>query len=620
MADAPRTPTPCSYLTVLGPAGAVGRSAVALNVAGLLAARGFRVLLVDADLEAPALSHLVDAPGAGLSELLLAALAGDAPADALPRRLVRPPLPGALAEPSGSLALLPAGGAAARLAEAAASGSRPALEAVFKDMVEETGLFDHVLLDSSSAGPGGALARGLAAALVVVSGLRPPELAAAARIVDDLAGDPRPLEVVLGPIPAGEDARVDARLEAARGALGRSRARVLGRDLAFDLELPYHPRLDLDLDLHVLRSGRGPLVDAYRRIEARLLGALGDTHEAAIERASDAAGDGRWAAARADLARARRLVGGATGWIDGFAGSYAAAEAPAEPDAIAELDALVLAGASPSALRAFARGLRRRADAEAEVGELDAAEALYHRALAAGPDDVVTLGKLAAFAQDAGREPDAVEALYRRAIAADPAHAVNLGNLANFLCDVRRDLDGAEAMYRRAIDADPENAANPGNYATFLVDERDDPTAAEAMYRRALEIDPDAPTHLANLGRLLLGLDRTGEGIDAATRALEGAGDEPSELDAECWMYLYCAAEARRGPALARLRALVVDHGIRTGAWDFSRVIDAARRRGHPESAWLPRLAEALAGAITTDALEGWAAWRDAVDVPSDMS
>src|ERR1039458_3724505 len=52
-----------SFVTFYSFKGGVGRSMALINTAGILAGRGFRVLVIDLDLEAPGLSYLnPDAP------------------------------------------------------------------------------------------------------------------------------------------------------------------------------------------------------------------------------------------------------------------------------------------------------------------------------------------------------------------------------------------------------------------------------------------------------------------------------------------------------------------------------------------------------------------------------
>jgi Tfp pilus assembly protein PilF len=249
-----------------------------------------------------------------------------------------------------------------------------------------------------------------------------------------------------------------------------------------------------------------------------------------------------------------------------------------------------------------------------ERRDLSTAETMYKRALDAAPKDADILGNYATFLCDERRDVDAAEAMYKRALDAAPKHADILGNYATFLWDERRDQDAAEAMYKQALDVDRKHANNLGNYAHFLLDERKDRDAAEAMYKRALKADPKHANNLGNYGRICLETGRMVEGMELVDRAvaLLPAG-KPRDIDAECWMYVCCCgAPERRLAALTRLRQLVEVHAIKTGTWDFSGVIRQAQRMEHPEAAWLPVLAEVLAGRQPSTALEAWEAWSTA--------
>jgi hypothetical protein len=77
------------FITFYSFKGGVGRSMAAINVAGILASRGFRVLVIDMDLEAPGLSFLANAAQAdeprvtqlGFVDFMLDAVRSGADAD-----------------------------------------------------------------------------------------------------------------------------------------------------------------------------------------------------------------------------------------------------------------------------------------------------------------------------------------------------------------------------------------------------------------------------------------------------------------------------------------------------------------------------------------------------------
>lgn len=599
------------FCVFLSAKGGVGRSLAALNVAGILAARGLRVLVVDLDLESGLSAVIEGARGrAGVVERILTAREG---ARALAEVLLAVELPSELQpRAGGSLHLLAAGDASRGLRGRLASEGdlEGAIDALRRDIIA-SGRFDHVVVDAPSGGSplSRIAARRLADLRVVVSGLGRQHVLGNAELLAGLAGDGGEVaaEVVFSPVPAGEDALVIGRLAEAQAAL----AAAYGGRLSADLEIPYHPQVAVDEGLHLLRRDRGALRAAHVAIARRLLAAAGDSVDARIDAAIDA-----WSAddpprTLAHLLRARLFADDESGWIDAFAAHFAAAVRP--PDAATRpIFELILGGASGLARHRVANALGREAMARWTPGaDLEAAERCMAAALEAEPDNAVSLGNYANFLCDERRDLDRAEAMYRRAIAADP-EALFLCNFATFLCDERRDLDGAEASYQAALELDPEHALSLCNYATFLFEERGDAAAAEAMYRRAAEAAPEDPDAYSCLARLLLEGGRIDEGVAMVEAALVHVDiDAPDAVEAECWMYVYCCGgDECREQALANIRLLVDDRGVTTGTWSFEGVIRRAEALGHPEAGWLRPLAAVVAGREPASVLEAWGVWR----------
>jgi hypothetical protein len=119
---------------------------------------------------------------------------------------------------------------------------------------------------------------------------------------------------------------------------------------------------------------------------------------------------------------------------------------------------------------------------------------------------------------------------------------------------------------------------------------------------------------LANYTHLLFGKGQMDEARSVLGRVLVILDAEhPTELNAECWMYAYCdCAPMINKDALTALKRLVVEFSIRTGEWDFSKIIAQAINANHIEMKWLPRLVEVLAGRAPIETLEPWAAWNAA--------
>jgi tetratricopeptide (TPR) repeat protein len=137
-----------------------------------------------------------------------------------------------------------------------------------------------------------------------------------------------------------------------------------------------------------------------------------------------------------------------------------------------------------------------------QIGDYEAAEQMYARAIEINPDAALNYGNYANLLAYHLKEPEKAESMYRKALELNP-NAVNpIGNYANFLVDQRPDYDTAEILYKRAIDIAPDNAVHIGNYASFIHEQRKDYSAAESMYKRALALDPidtDVMNNYANL-------------------------------------------------------------------------------------------------------------------------
>jgi hypothetical protein len=69
--------------------------------------------------------------------------------------------------------------------------------------------------------------------------------------------------------------------------------------------------------------------------------------------------------------------------------------------------------------------------------------------------------------------------------------------------------------------------------------------------------------------------------------------------------------ESRRAGALNALRHLI-EEGGRTDDWDFSINIERAKKDGHPDIAWLPKLAGVINDQEDPAVLDAWKAWQNA--------
>jgi Tfp pilus assembly protein PilF len=242
----------------------------------------------------------------------------------------------------------------------------------------------------------------------------------------------------------------------------------------------------------------------------------------------------------------------------------------------------------------------------------DAAEMMFRRALEFDPENADTLSGYAFFLSAVRKDYDTAEVMYKRSLEADPTRLITLGNYANFLKTIRKNYDAAEAMYKRALEAGPKNANIISNYAGFINDVRKDYETAEVMYRRALDVAPDNPNMNANLARLMLA-EGNADGMTILHRAIALLRETPfPAAEIECAFYLLAhGIPPERFDALRTVRKLL-EAGVRSSNWDFSRNIERARLDGHPEVSWLGKLASVINDEARPELLNGWPAWEKA--------
>lgn len=674
----PLSERPCPFITFYSFKGGVGRSMAVINVAGILAARGFRVLVVDMDLEAPGLSFLANQKAAdadakpsqpGFVDLLLDAVErgpdGDLfclPAPAVFDRYSAPyELPEEFRQnPDGILHIMPAGRLDDDYSQRLERLDLPGLYQAgtglplilgFKQVVQDADRFDYVFIDSRTgfSDESGICTRDLPDCLIIVSGLNKQNVEGTASFLSTLRrsiDERKPLEVVLSPIPNGEDALVDARERVARAAFSEA----WGAEVQTELHIPYHPQLALTEEPHIFRRRRGYLFDAYNRIEQSVLGLLQDNALDWFERGQGALKAKGYGRAKECLRRVN-MVSSESNWAFSFMLGLDV-DALSDPDV--NVDALcefVVERLSPSQRRHFAERValmvKMRRGPE---GNNDEIETLFRRAVHADPGHPGVLADYGLFLWREQKELNAADAAYQQGLDADPCFITTLWNYAAFLWHTGRDLNRAEVLFKRAFELDERSVPTLLNYGSFLL-ESGDGHKAGLMLERAMEVAPTDPTvlghlaaflwqerndvdaakelfglaldressnvvNLANCGGMCVAIGQIGDGMRLINRALAylpAKSGSHKELEAECWMYVYCCGAAERRPeALGQLRMLIELQSVKTGNWDFSGVIRQAVVLKHPEDAWLTPLADMLAGHSDPDALNDWAAWKDA--------
>ena len=305
---------PAPFITFYSFKGGVGRSMAVMNIGSLLATRGFRVLVLDMDLEAPGASYLLQnqnkqqelnqiPPQNLLGFVDLFGEANTKGADADMGVLTHSEIvakythPLALFEipegedvvknPGGQLRIMPAGRPGTDYARRLQDLDLPGLYqegvgkpliAAFKKIIQDSNEFDFVLVDSRTgfSDESGICTRDLADRLVVITGLNHQNVegtAAFFRALRACTDGNTPVQVVLSPVPQGEDELVSQREEVARSAFEEA----WGKPLDLSLQIPYHPRLALTEEPYFSRRFHSEVRNAYRSIESDLLEALGLT-------------------------------------------------------------------------------------------------------------------------------------------------------------------------------------------------------------------------------------------------------------------------------------------------------------------------------------------------------
>jgi MinD-like ATPase involved in chromosome partitioning or flagellar assembly len=614
-------PTP--IVTFYSYKGGVGRSMAVLNVASLIASRGFRVLIIDFDLEAPGLSHLLgkDAIPAkkqagrkaqaaairkdGVVELLSDAALRGAASDLLSKPFsqiagrytfaYKPPL--GLKQRSGaSLFIMPSGrldeGYSARLDaldlpglynEAENSGKRLILR--LREILIHSGLYDYILVDSRTghSDEAGICTRDLADHRMVVSGLNTQNISGTAAFLHNLrialTQDSKPLktpDIILSPIPNGEDDMVAEREKVARHEFQKA----WRGDLEINLLIPYHPRLALTEEAYVPSITASPLRSAYLAIEGRLLQSLGH-----VPRALD----------------------------DRFRKTVISGEGPAALHVFRQLIRLLRTPQYPGQAVSHA-GFQFRLgydeDLLKQILRLD--EALDILKLYA-ENTSVSFEATAIAKKIHSLSPTLVQKFDSFLLTLDQLHPDELGNYAIFLKNTRKDHDAAEAFYKRAIDADPKHANNLGNYANFLADIRKDHDAAEAFYKRAIDADPKDAIHLGNYGQFLIGRARAADGLQhlrSAWRNLDMTRvRNTAELAYSLW--LGSCLTGSEEPVWERVFKQLIEKGFPRPIWNFASMLAEAEKKLRPADF---KYAKALAAAFLDEsqvaALEKFPRWK----------
>ncbi|HPE71403.1 MAG TPA: tetratricopeptide repeat protein [Candidatus Competibacter sp.] len=621
-----------AFVTFYSFKGGVGRSMALINTSGILAGRGFRVLVLDLDLEAPGLSYLdPDAPDIspeqqqsrvrplqlGFVDLLSDAKEHGEAADLfvlsaneIAERYTQPyHLPEELREfKDGSLHIMPAGKFdgdyaqrfdALNLSELYQDGLGEPLIRVFKQKLVEADLYDYVLVDSRTgfSDEAGICTRDLADYLMILSGLNRQNIQGTCEFLKALrvvtAGEKR-FQIILSPVPNGEDALLDQREAMAKASFEAA----WGAKVDLSLQIPYHPQLALTEEPHIFRRRRGYLFEAYRAIERSMLVALGHNVRTLLQKIKDTLRQKDYSVALHDLRHMVRLDSGRSALLE----------------LVFELEA------DNQQFLLFKDKVAEKPNQEQNTLNNILDDALGRRVIEFIVDHIPLgeekWGAGVLFQRLKNSSSELVDRLYKRMVGAAPSDADTLGNYAIFLADQRGDLDEAEAYFKHALEANPKHSHHLGNYANFLVWQRGDLDEAESYYQRALEIDPKHANHLGNYGQFLVGVARLSEGEQLLVSAFEYSDqyDRSNVGNIAEICYSLWLVSRMQGHSTERWEGyfkFFIQKDFNRHPWSFERMLDQAKKILSPEEF---EYAEALARAFLDESqvsnLDRYERWR----------
>jgi Tfp pilus assembly protein PilF/cellulose biosynthesis protein BcsQ len=546
--------TKAPFITFYSFKGGVGRSMALINTAAIMAERGFRVLVIDMDLEAPGLSFLMrdavmsnanppatPSPQVGLIDLLTDAKERGAESNLFALSVAQMldiytcayTIRGQEASSQGSvksspnegrLRIMPAGAldehyttrfSDLNLRGLYEEGLGEPLIRTLKKKLAESGLVDFVLIDSRTgfSDEAGVCTRDLADYLVILSGLNKQNVEGTSNFLRVLRGATDgnvDFQIILSPVPYGIEELTAERKEVAQAAFNKA----WGKGVGLDLEIPYHPRLALTEAPYILWQKTGILADAYLRIEQQVLKGVGVDVQTLLPDLIATIRRKDYSPALQKLRQFVRLDGAKSHLSNLVLKLFLPMQYGNMVDAKAGLSIAQMVS-NPNGRELIGLLVEHISYEQGEVGgevlaqelmasDPELADAAFQRLIANNPKVADMLGNYAVFLIEHRGEPEQAQVFYLRAIEADPKHAIILNNYASFLINHREDPEQAQAFYLRAIEADPKDATNLGNYASFLINHREDPEQAQAFYLRTIEADSKNANNLGNYANLLI--------------------------------------------------------------------------------------------------------------------
>lgn len=185
---------------------------------------------------------------------------------------------------------------------------------------------------------------------------------------------------------------------------------------------------------------------------------------------------------------------------------------------------------------------------------------------------------------------DKKEKIYLDGLKAYPKSYQLMGNYANLLKDINRDSE-AETYYKEALEIKPNHANTNGNYATLLQKLYRD-SEAEVYYKKALGIEPNHANTNGNYAQFLLVLGKKEEAKSYIENAFKNQPIE-NDLLIELWFYRLAHYSEYFEEAKKEIDTLL-EKGIRSIGWDFSRNIEQAKKEAHKDIKLLEEYAKKI--------------------------
>ena len=238
---------------------------------------------------------------------------------------------------------------------------------------------------------------------------------------------------------------------------------------------------------------------------------------------------------------------------------------------------------------------------------------MYERALALRPDDAATLYNYANLLSKNPAQAARAAEMYERALALRPDHAATLNNYANLLSNNPAQAARAAEMYERSLALRPDDADTLNNYAALLSKNPAQAEFAANLFAKARQRAPENPVVFLGFVTILAAAVDRDEGLSLIRATLESGTVPGGGAGALVLLFLVVgfAAPEEAGAGRAALKQICANPKARVPGWSFDVPLVYLRKDGHPDLAWLEKLAQVLIGKADPSVLDGWEKWSE---------